>query len=355
MRQRRASGTLSGAALADHGGHPPVNENGECYEGDTYGNMYPAPADDPKRCCNSFAQYYGETRCDELVAQMEKACSQAEFDALRQQVLDNCCPYSAYDEAHKMTSVPTSHRASRSACEQMLGAMEGECGSKREDTRQQFRDGCCGLHDGLAEQEGNIPSGSFFPCEDGTGGGSGDQNQDNENDYDDSGDSPYKCGNTDEGKGGLWGKVIDGAFNIADDGMCALFPASCANGAGEQSVYCCRQEMPAGDVAGLLVLAADDPTGGATMTCGPGGAPPGWVPDWYPGGYTDSQYKQFSALAGLGILGAGLLAYSLFAGGDEDEQQPVIVQVGGQQTGQQTALKQKQTPKKNQKANESQS
>ena len=323
MRQRRTSGTLSGAALADHGGHQPVNENGECYEGGAYGNLYPAPEDDPKRCCSSWGGYYGEAKCDELVAQMQNTCG-AEFEALRQQVLENCCPYSAYDEAHEMAP-PEQYSEAR--CDQLLDNMESSCGDNRDARAGEFDKHCC--QSGDQNRRNNLLGGDFVRCEDGTGGGSGDQNQDNENDYDDSGDSPYKCGNTDDGKGGIWGKVIDGAFGIADDGMCALFPASCQNGAGEQSVYCCRQEVPS-DVAGLLAL-ADDPNGGASMACGPGGAPPGWVPDWYPGGYTEGQYAQFSALAGLGILGAGLLAYSFFAGDDEDdEQQPVIVQVGAQ-------------------------
>ncbi len=253
---RRSSGLLSRASVGHIPDFKPTNARGECYEEGSYGSLIPGPFGDgvPKtRCCNTFGSFATDSGCQNMLESLSDLCG-ANYEDRRHRILDECCISTAWDEALAMS--PTGP-----PCEGAGGDVPGDTGSGG------------GSGGGGAESGGNESTSDNHSC--------GSRNQ----------------------EGGLTGQIIDGAFDLASQGMCALWTDSCANANGSP-VYC-------GDV--YQNAGARDPNA------------PGWVPGWYPAGYSESEYLQFTALAGLGVVATGLLASSLFGAlfaSDGEEEKP---------------------------------
>ena len=205
-------------------------------------------------------------------------------------------------------------------CFAMVEALNEKCGEEYVKAAQRIYQLCCGydITQDLStfRQFGNVEQGPPCPND-----GTDYQDQNNRADY--NGGSPYNCGNDNSDSGGLTGKVVEGLFNLADDGMCAIFNETCQNGAGGKSVYCCRQSAgnDSRSVQGLgaAKLAGDDENA-PTQRCGPSGPPPDWVPNWAPAGYTSNQYLQAMLLAALTGLSLAYLLGALFGEGDGQQQ-----------------------------------
>lgn len=182
-------------------------------------------------------------------------------------------------------------------CTAGVAEVQAACGSAREIKRELYEKACC-HHCDIRWQLADIPE-EDCPDQGGGGGtppgGSGGGEDPN---------TPEGCGSGDADSEPWWA-------GLARGGMCFLFPDTCE-------------------------AVASSP--GGTIVCGdyyyenPGEPlPPNWVPDWFPAGYSDNQYLAFMLASGLGLTAAGLLLWSLLAGGDEDEKQSptVIVNLGG--------------------------
>jgi hypothetical protein len=290
------------------------------------GNHPSEPSGD--RCCflGNWVTNYSETTCHRRLDELECDChiSQERFDERISEIIDlhGCCQFdSAYERADAMhprtdKECQTLCRNDWQRCKELADAISGaddKCDVPR-DTANEFFAACQKYTDlsNQVSEEGPDNLNSDKKCDDGSGDdGGGD---------DGGGGGPYKCGNQ---KGqGTTDSILEGLFDLADTGMCAIFSDTCQQGGESKSVYCCRQ----GGQQEMQGLGQENGDTGEDPTCvfkpgpgQPGQPPPGWVPGWMPGGYSSSQYAQALALAALTGVSAFSLIGTLFGSSEGEE------------------------------------